>query len=86
MASDTDPHATPVVVDLAGRRSARDSAATTEEAFVCPCGGEWFSLDGRAAGLDTDAGVVALRGNGSVRAYSGTPRCLDCGTPATCFL
>ncbi|MFC9432720.1 hypothetical protein [Nocardia sp. NPDC057030] len=45
----------------------------------CDCGSEWFTLDGRAAGLDHDAGAVVLAADGRIVAYAGIPRCLECG-------
>lgn len=58
------------VIELASRRP-----AATSENRVCPCGSAWFTLD-RAG--DQEA-AVALDHNGVIVAYTGAPRCVECG-------
>lgn len=68
------------VVDLTARRAATHATRSSGGALRCAtCGGEWFELDARDAGLDRDAGAVTLSADGTVTGWCGTPRCLDCG-------
>ncbi|MGX7697723.1 hypothetical protein ACWPN4_22830 [Gordonia polyisoprenivorans] len=68
------------VVDLTARRAATHAARSGGEVLGCAtCGGEWFELDARDAGLDRDTGAVTLSADRTVTGWCGTPRCLDCG-------
>lgn len=56
----------------------RRTTPQTDEA-TCSCGGVWFRpLRARTNGEDLPGGVL-LRPDGSVRGYTGTMRCVDCG-------
>lgn len=62
------------VIDLASRRP-----TVPGDHMRCRCGNVWFTLDGREAGMDQDAGGVVLNHEGRIVAYCGVPRCLECG-------
>jgi hypothetical protein len=57
-------------------RNGRRGPTRDVEAGTCACGSEWFSLVGSE---DRPHGAVAIDERGIVRAYAGTPHCLECG-------
>jgi flagellar basal body rod protein FlgG len=48
----------------------------------CECGSSWFRLTGESDGPDmTRNGAISFDEMGRVAAWSGTPVCIECGSP-----
>lgn len=66
------------VVDLAERRARQHEPG--DDATRCPCGSEWFRLEGWPSG-SIEQGQVTFATDGRITGWAGRPICAECGKP-----